>query len=88
MAVRQRIVKIGNSRGVRLPARILSETGLSEGDEVEVQAEHDRIVIRAARQPRAGWAEQAAALAASGDDQLLDGDTMATSSWDHSEWEW
>ena len=88
MAVRQRIVKIGNSRGIRLPAHILSVAGLSEGDEVELQAETGHIVISPARQPRAGWAEQAAALAASGEDQLLDGDTMATSSWDHSEWEW
>lgn len=88
MAVRQRIVRVGNSRGIRLPAHILTESGLAEGDEVEVQVEDKQIVIRAARHPRAGWAEQAAALAASGDDQLLDGETMATSSWDHTEWEW
>jgi antitoxin MazE len=88
MAVRQRIVKIGNSRGIRLPAHVLAASGLSEGDEVEVQAKNDHIEIRAARHPREGWDEQFAAMAREGEDRLLDGETMATNSWDHTEWEW
>jgi antitoxin MazE len=86
--MRQRIVRIGNSRGVRLPATLLAETGLAEGDEVELQVETDRIVISPTRGPRDGWDEQFAAMAREGEDRLLDGETMATSSWDHTEWEW
>ena len=88
MAVRQRIVRIGNSRGIRLPANTLAEAQLTEGDEVEVSAEVGQIVLRQVRQPRAGWAEQFAAMARHGDDKLLDGEQLTASSWDATEWEW
>ena len=51
------IVRIGNSRGVRLPKVLLEEAQLA--DEVELQAEPGRIVIRKAARPRAGWAAAA-----------------------------
>ena len=88
MAVRQRIVRIGNSRGVRLPASMLAEAQLAEGDEVEVSAEVGQIVLRQVRKPRAGWAEQFAEMARRGDDTLIDGDQLAASDWDSTEWEW
>ncbi len=88
MAVRQRIVRIGNSRGVRLPASMLAEARLSEGDEVEVSAEVGQIVLRQVRKPRAGWAERFAEMARHGDDTLLGGDQVTASSWDTTEWEW
>lgn len=71
MAVRQRIVRLGNSRGVRLPASTLAEARLAEGDEVEVSAEVGQIVLRQVRRPRAGWAEQFAEMARRGDDELI-----------------
>ena len=80
MAVRQRIVRIGNSRGIRLPANTLAEAQLAEGDEVEVTAEVGQIVLRRARRPREGWAEQFAEMARHGDDKLLDGDQFTASS--------
>jgi antitoxin MazE len=88
MAVRQRIVRIGNSRGVRLPASMLAEAALSEGDEVEVSAEAGQIVLRRVRRPRDGWSEQFATMARHGDDQLVDGEQLMASSWDTTEWEW
>ncbi|MBV9748776.1 MAG: AbrB/MazE/SpoVT family DNA-binding domain-containing protein [Acetobacteraceae bacterium] len=39
----------GNSLGVRIPKDIAGRLGLSEGARVEVEAEGDRIVIRAGR---------------------------------------
>jgi len=53
--MRSRLVRIGNSRGLRLPKALLAESGLS--DEVEITLERGALVIRAARSPRAGWAE-------------------------------
>ena len=88
MAFRQRIVRIGNSRGVRLPANMLAEAQLAEGDEVELSAEVGQIVLRQVRRARAGWAEQFAEMARCGDDRLLDGDQLNASSWDDTEWEW
>ena len=88
MAIRQRIVRIGNSRGVRLPSSMLAEAQLAEGDEVELSADVGQIVLRRARRPREGWGERFAEMAKQGDDRLVDGDQLAASTWDTAEWEW
>lgn len=82
--VRSRIVRIGNSQGIRIPKPLLEQAGL-EG-EVELQAEDGRIVIAAARRPRAGWAEAARAMRERGEDALLDPPTATR--FDEEEWEW
>lgn len=82
--MRARIVRVGNSRGVRLPKPLLDEAGLPE--EVEIHAEPGRIVIEAAVRPRAGWAEAARQMAASGEDGLLDPPTPT--GFDSEEWTW
>jgi len=64
--MRARIVRVGNSRGVRLPKPLLDEAGLPE--EVEIRAEPGRIVIEAAVRPRAGWAQAARRMAEEGDE--------------------
>lgn len=40
------------------------------------------------RHVREGWDAECAEMARTGDDRLLDGEVYATSSWDHTEWEW
>ena len=55
--MKSRIVQIGNSRGVRLPKVLLEQAQLA--DEVELDAEPSRIVIRRGSRPRAGWAAAA-----------------------------
>jgi antitoxin MazE len=55
--MRSRIVRIGNSRGVRLPKLLIEQAGLLE--EVELRAEAGQIIIAAPRTTRAGWAEAA-----------------------------
>jgi len=41
-----KIQKWGNSQGVRLPKALLASVDFSEGDEVEIIAEEDKIIIR------------------------------------------
>jgi antitoxin MazE len=82
--MKTRIVQIGNSRGIRLPKVILEEAQL--GDEVELQAEPGRIVIRGASRPRAGWAAAARRMRKHGDDRLFDSPTPTR--FDEEEWEW
>ena len=79
-----RIVRIGNSQGIRIPKPLLEQAGL-EG-EVELHAEDGRIVIAAVRQARAGWASAAEAMRARGDDELLD--PPGGTRFDAEEWEW
>ncbi|MEW6756567.1 MAG: AbrB/MazE/SpoVT family DNA-binding domain-containing protein [Candidatus Latescibacterota bacterium] len=84
--MKARIVRIGNSQGIRIPRVLLEQTGLRE--EVELEAQGQQIVIRAADRPRQGWEAAFRTMGESGDDALLDGDSPAPSSWDHEEWEW
>jgi len=82
--MRAHLVRIGNSRGVRLPKALIEQTGLS--DVVELVVKEGKIVISRASSRRAGWADAAAQMAARGDDKLLDPPT--STSFDAEEWEW
>ena len=82
--MKTRIVRVGNSRGVRLPKVVLEHAQLA--DEVELRVERGRIVISAASRPRAGWAEAARRMRARGEDQLLD--PPAATRFDREEWQW
>ncbi|MFQ5425003.1 MAG: AbrB/MazE/SpoVT family DNA-binding domain-containing protein [Phycisphaerae bacterium] len=84
--MRTRIVKIGNSRGVRLPKAVLEASGIDR--EVELIAEPDCVVIRSARVAREGWEEQFRQMARSGDDRLPDGHTSHPTRWDEQGWKW
>ena len=57
MLAKTRIVQIGNSKGIRVPKTLLDHAQLP--DDVELQADAGRLIVRAARGPRAGWAEAA-----------------------------
>ncbi len=85
MTVKTRIIKIGNSQGVRIPKPLLEQSGL--GAEVELEVEQDRIVIHNVHQARQGWSEAFAKMAEYGDDALLDGE-IQTTEWDETEWQW
>jgi antitoxin MazE len=82
-AIRSRIVRIGNSQGIRLPKPLIEQAGLSE--EVELRVEHGQIVIAAPRLTRAGWSEAALRARTAGDDQLEAG---GATNFDETEWEW
>ena len=86
VTMKTRIVRIGNSRGVRIPKLLLEQTGLD--DEVTIEAEGTCLTIRPGSRPRAGWDDAFRAMAASGDDTPLDGDVVHTTTWDDQEWEW
>jgi len=81
--MKARLVRIGNSRGVRLPKILIEAAGL--GDEVELQARDGTVVIRPVKVLRAGWAESAKTLRAGGGDGLLDPPTPTR--FDEEEWE-
>ena len=81
--MKSRIVRIGNSQGIRIPKPLLEQAGLE--DEVELHAEQGRIVIATARRARAGWAEAARALHAAGGDVL---EPTGPTAFDRTEWKW
>ncbi len=83
--MKTRIVKIGNSQGVRIPKLFLEQISL--GGEVELEVQDNQIIIRPSTFPRQGWEEAFRQMAANGDGQLLDGEVQA-SRWDEEEWQW
>ena len=82
--LKTRIIKIGNSQGVRIPKAWLEQLAL--GSEVEMLVQHGQLVIRSARRTRQGWKSVYEKMAAYGDDRLLDEDIPVA--WDFDEWEW
>jgi antitoxin MazE len=83
--IRTRIVRIGNSQGIRIPKLLLDQTDF--GDEVELELQENSIVIRSSKSSRQGWEEQFKIMAEQGDDRLLD-EAVQLSSWDEADWEW
>ena len=81
VVMRARLVKIGNSRGLRLAKPLLEQAGLS--DEVDIQAAPGLLTIRPVVRPRAGWAAAAAAVPPEG---LLD--VPSATRFDDDEWQW
>lgn len=84
--MKARIVRIGNSQGIRIPKPLIKQTGL--GEEVEIQVEDNRLVIAAAGRPRSGWAAAFKKMVQAGDDTLLDADADIPTQWEEDEWEW
>ena len=84
MTIRAKIIKIGNSRGIRIPQALLEQVGLN-GD-VEMTVEGNKLIINPLRVSRQGWGAKFAAMAEHGDDRLLD-QTFATQ-WEEDEWTW
>ena len=84
--VKTRIVKIGNSQGIRIPKLLLEQADF--GEEVELELQEDRLVIRPAQRPRHDWDVAFKVMAERGDDYLLDGESMLSTDWDEEGWEW
>lgn len=84
--MKTRIVKIGNSLGIRIPKPLLEQSQLA--DEVEIEANFGEIIIRSVRKTREGWAESFEAMAQNEDDVLIDGEQNALTTWDETEWQW
>jgi len=84
--MRARIVKIGNSQGIRIPKPLLEQTGIM--DDVELEVEQNQIIIRPVSNPRSGWDDAFRAMADRSDDKIIDEAENISHSWDDDEWQW
>jgi antitoxin MazE len=82
--MKTRLIRVGNSRGVRLPKPLIEQVGLI--DEVELDVRDGAIVIEPAATLRSGWAAAAKSMRQHGEDRLLDPPTPTN--FDEKEWEW
>jgi len=84
--MRARVVKIGNSQGIRIPKTLLEQTGIMT--DVELDIEKDRLVIRPISNPRLGWENAFKEMSDNLDDTLINGNKSISHSWDEEEWRW
>ncbi|MGD8539869.1 MAG: AbrB/MazE/SpoVT family DNA-binding domain-containing protein [Candidatus Aminicenantes bacterium] len=84
--IKVKIIRIGNSRGIRLSKSLIEQYNMK--DEVLLEAKKDAIVIRPVENPRAGWEQSFERMRLRGDDVLLDEGTELEPDWDEEEWKW
>jgi antitoxin MazE len=74
------IIKIGNSRGLRLSKTILEQYDFK--DKVELILEDNQIVIRPMSRPRQGWEARFKSMSDNRDDTLLIDDVFGDESFE------
>ena len=85
--MKTKLIRIGNSQGVRIPKPLIEESGLTE--EIEMILKDNEIILRSAETTRKNWDEAFEKMAEQDDDVLLDQDKIEKASdWDEDEWTW
>jgi antitoxin MazE len=83
--VKADLIRIGNSRGIRIPKAVIEQCGF--GERVEMRIEGGSLVITPGNVARSGWDEAFKAMAERGDDAALLQDDLEQR-FDQTEWEW
>lgn len=85
--MRTKVVKIGNSRGIRIPKSLIHESGLKE--DVELELGDGQIIIKPVSVNRTNWDTAFKKMAKNKDDILMDQQTLyKATSWDKVDWVW
>jgi antitoxin MazE len=85
--MRTKVVKIGNSRGIRIPKSLIDKSGLK--NEVELEISEGQIIVKPVSKNRESWNEEFKKMAKNKDDVLLDSEILIDQSkWEKEEWEW
>ena len=79
------LIRIGNSRGIRIPKAVLDQCGFRR--QVEMRVEGASLIISPVEGARGGWDEAFKAMAERGDDAALLPESLEHS-FDEAEWEW
>ncbi|MFU8862005.1 MAG: AbrB/MazE/SpoVT family DNA-binding domain-containing protein [Cyclonatronaceae bacterium] len=85
--MKTKLIRIGNSQGVRIPKPLIEQSGLS--DEIEMILRDNEIILRSAGENRKRWEQSFKDMAEQGDDDLLDREQVEhPSEWDETGWTW
>ncbi|MGN7388783.1 AbrB/MazE/SpoVT family DNA-binding domain-containing protein [Sporosarcina sp. SAFN-015] len=44
--IERKVTKIGNSIGITLPSEVLTQAGLSQGDDVQIEVKDGKIILK------------------------------------------
>lgn len=84
------IIKIGNSKGIIIPANIIRLLGLEES--VQMELENEKLILTPGKKqdkkkkPREGWEASFKEMHENGDDELLIPDVFEDEDFD--DWTW
>jgi antitoxin MazE len=84
--IKSKIVRIGNSQGVRIPHFLLQQLHLA--NEVEMTVQDDQLVIRAARKPRQDWDSRFSQVYEPAEELNDEKPLPQLTDWDGTEWTW
>lgn len=77
------IIRIGNSKGIRLPRKILDQCHID--DQIDLKVKEDTIILTPVRKkPREDWEEMAEKMHELHDDELIIPDIFVDE--EHPEW--
>lgn len=79
------VINVGNSKGIIIPAKLLSLLGIKESVEISVQ-DNKLVVCAVSNSPRKDWEESFKKMNENQDDRLLIEDDLNESNL--SEWTW
>jgi len=77
------LIKIGNSKGIRIPSYIIKECNIK--DKIELEIAENTITIRAVENPRADWESGFQKMHKNKDDKLVIDEEIDINAGD---WEW
>jgi antitoxin MazE len=80
--MKTKLIRIGNSKGIRIPLSIIKELEL--GDQIEMEIKDDKLVIKPIKKTREGWANAAEKLHENEEDYLLIDDNL--DEWNDLDW--
>jgi len=80
------IIKIGNSKGIRIPKPVLTQCGFK--DVLEMEVKDKKMVISSPKITRSGWEKKFRKLTLDANDTLLEDFKNVQNSFDQNEWEW
>lgn len=85
--MKTKLIRIGNSKGIRIPKPLIEQSALT--DEVELIVGDHEIILRSASSPRQGWEKAFRDMAKNHDDVLIDVHSPTVDNqWDKDEWTW
>ncbi len=82
--MKAQIIKIGNSKGIRIPKPLLEESNL-EG-QVDIQVVDEGLLIKSTRPARHGWEEAFRAVVENDDDEMIMDE--GGNRFDKEQWRW
>lgn len=78
-----KIIKVGNSKGIRIPSTLLKDFDVNE--EVELELKNNTIIIKPVKKVRSGWDQAFKEMNKNQDDKLLINDIFED---EMDDWEW